>query len=149
MVTRDGAEDAHLGVPYPRALCYLYKLTVTSSCSLAFIVDDFPRLPILSKLIPGRLYHEVDKSLGKRIRQLSSNTSYQKLHFGGRRRCGKGVKRLRAILDAPRRNASCEVDRFEVAQGMDPTCTQNPWAITAVLLCTAVQPLFLFFRVHT
>ena len=27
LVTRDGAEDAHLGVrvPYPRALCYLYK----------------------------------------------------------------------------------------------------------------------------
>ena len=43
---------------------------------------------------------------------------------------------------------SCEVDRFEVAQGMDTTCTQNPWAITAVLLCTAVQELFLFFRVH-
>ena len=63
--------------------------------------------------------------------------SYQKLHFGGRRRCGKGAKRLQAVLDAPRRNASCEVDRFEVAQGMDPMCTQNPWAIT-VLLCTAV-----------
>ena len=33
---------------------------------------------------------------------------------------------------------------------MDPTCTQNPWAITAVtvLLCTAVQQFFLFFRVH-
>ena len=41
--------------------------SLTSSCSLAFIVDDFPRLPILSKL---RLYHEVHKSLGKRIRQL-------------------------------------------------------------------------------
>ena len=50
---------------------------------------------------------------------------------------GKGAKRLQAVLDAPRRNASCEVDRFEVAQGMDPMCTQNPWAIT-VLLCTAV-----------
>ena len=55
---------------------------------------------------------------------------------------------LQAVLGAPRRNASCEVDRFEVAQGMDPMCTQNPWAIT-VLLCTAVQQLFLFFRVHT
>ena len=66
-----------------------------------------------------------------------TNTSYQKLHFGGRRRCGKGAKRLQAVLDAPRRNASCEVDRFEVAQGMDPMCTQNPWAIT-VSLCTAV-----------
>jgi len=33
---------------------------------------------------------------------------------------------------------------------MDPLCAQNPWAITAVLLCTAVQR-FLFFRVlvHT
>ena len=77
------------------------------------------------------------------------NTSYQKLRFGGRRRCGKGAIRLQAVLDAPRRNASCEIDRFEVAQGMNPTCTQNPWAITAVLLCTAVQQLFLFFRVHT
>ena len=43
---------------------------------------------------------------------------------------------LQAVLDAPRRNASCEVDRFEVAQGMGPMCTQNPWAITAVLLRT-------------
>ena len=32
---------------------------------------------------------------------------------------------------------------------MDPMCTQNPSAITAVLLCTAAQQLFLFFRVHT
>ena len=101
-----------------------------------------------SYLVPGGLYHEVYTSLGMRIRQLSFNTSYLKLHFGGRRRCGKGVKRLRAILYAPRHNASCEVDRFEVAQGMDLTCTQNPWAITAVLLCTAVQQLFLFLRVH-
>ena len=31
---------------------------------------------------------------------------------------------------------------------MDPMCAQNPWAITAVLLCTAVQQFFLFFRVH-
>ena len=33
---------------------------------------------------------------------------------------------------------------------MDPMCAQNPWAITAVLLCTAVQQ-FLLFRVlvHT
>ena len=31
---------------------------------------------------------------------------------------------------------------------MDATCTQNPWAITAILLCT-VQQFFLFFRVHT
>ena len=31
-------------------------------------MDDFPRLPILSKLIG--CYHEVHKSLGKRIRQL-------------------------------------------------------------------------------
>ena len=92
-----------------------------------------------SYVVPGGLYHEVHKSLGMRIRQLSFNTSYQKLHFGGCRRCGKGVKRLRAILYAPRRNASYEVDRFEVAQGMDPTCTQNPWAITAVLLCRHVS----------
>ena len=32
-----------------------------------------------------------------------------------------------------------------LAQGMDGLCTQNPWAITAVLLCIAVQQ-FLFFR---
>ena len=31
---------------------------------------------------------------------------------------------------------------------MDPMCAQNPWAITVVLLCTAVRQLFLFFRVH-
>ena len=30
LVTRDGAEDAHLRVPYPRALCYLYKPNILS-----------------------------------------------------------------------------------------------------------------------
>ena len=49
---------------------------------------------------------------------------------------------FRAVLDAPRRNASWEVCRFEVTQGMDPMCAQNPWAIAAVLLCTAVPFVF-------
>ena len=36
--------------------------SLTSSCSLAFIVDEFPSLPILSKT--HGLYDQVDKSLG-------------------------------------------------------------------------------------
>ena len=64
-------------------------------------------------------------------------------------RCDKRVKRLPAVVDGPRRNTTCEVCRLEAAQGMDPMCTQNPWAITAVLLYTAGQKLFLLFRVHT
>ena len=48
-LARDGAEDAHVRVPYPRAMCY--STSLTSSCSLAFIVDEFPRSPILSKLM--------------------------------------------------------------------------------------------------
>ena len=49
LVTRDGDEDAHLRVPYLVA-CAI-STSLTSSCSQAFIVDDFPRLPTLSKLI--------------------------------------------------------------------------------------------------
>ena len=49
LVTRNGAEEAHVRVPYPRALSN--STSLTSSCSLAFIVDEFPRLPILSKLM--------------------------------------------------------------------------------------------------
>ena len=45
-----------------------------------------------------------------------------------------------AVLDAPPRNATGRSIEVEVAQRMDPTCAQNPWAITAVLLlCTAVS----------
>ena len=49
LVTRDGAEDAHVRVLY-LVLC-ANSTSLTSSCSLAFIVDEFPRLPILSKLM--------------------------------------------------------------------------------------------------
>jgi len=41
---------------------------------------------------------------------------------------------LGAVRDALRRNASWEVCRFEVAQGMDPMCAQNPWDIAGVRL---------------
>ena len=71
----------------------------------------------------------------------------------------KRVKRIRALRDAPRRNASWEVSRFKVAQDKDPMCAQNLWAIATVLLCTAVLctsvlciavKQFLFYRVlHT
>ena len=48
LVTRDGAEDAHVRLTL--VLC-ANSTSLTPSCSLAFIVDEFPRLPILSKLI--------------------------------------------------------------------------------------------------
>ena len=54
LVTRDGDEDAHLRVPYLVA-CAI-STSLTSSCSLAFTVDDFPRLPILSKLIGSTMW---------------------------------------------------------------------------------------------
>ena len=49
LVTRDGAEDA-MSVYLTLVLC-ANSTSLTSSCSLAFIVDEFPRLPILSKLM--------------------------------------------------------------------------------------------------
>ena len=62
LVIRDGAEDAHVRVYLTLVFC-ANSTSLTSSCSLAFILDEFPRLPILSKLISW-LYHEVHKSLG-------------------------------------------------------------------------------------
>ena len=47
---------------YLTLVLYANSTSLTSSCSLAFIVDEFPRLPILSKL--NGLYDEVYKSLG-------------------------------------------------------------------------------------
>ena len=52
LVTRDGAEDA--GPPMSVYLTLVFcanSTSLTSSCSLAVIVDEFPRLPILSKLM--------------------------------------------------------------------------------------------------
>ena len=48
-VTRDGAEDAHVRVPYPRALCKPYKPNLFLQPSLRR--RRVPRLPILSKLM--------------------------------------------------------------------------------------------------
>ena len=49
MVTRDGAEDSHVRVPYPRALCKLYKPNLFLQPSVHR--RRVPRLPILSKLM--------------------------------------------------------------------------------------------------
>ena len=49
LVTRGGAEDAHVRVPYPRALCKLYKPNLFLQPSVHR--RRVPRLPILSKLM--------------------------------------------------------------------------------------------------
>ena len=54
-----------------------------------------------------------------------------------------------AVLDAPPRNASWKVVDFEVAQGMDPMCAQNPWATAAfVVYSSAAVPFFSSTRTH-
>ena len=60
LVTRDGAEDAHVRVPYPRALCKLYKPNV-------FLQPSIHRRRVSKVAYPVEthgLYHEVHKSLG-------------------------------------------------------------------------------------
>ena len=59
LVTRDGAEDAHLRVPYPRALCKLYKPNL-------FLQPSIHRRRVSKVVYPVEthgLYHEVHKSL--------------------------------------------------------------------------------------
>ena len=59
LVTRGGAEDAHVRVPYPRALCYLYKPNF-------FLQPSLPRRRVSKVACPFEthgLYHEVHKSL--------------------------------------------------------------------------------------
>ena len=61
MVTRDGAEDAHVRVPHPRALCYLYNPNL-------FLQPSLPRRRVSKVACPVEthgLYHEVHKSLGR------------------------------------------------------------------------------------
>ena len=60
LVTRDGAEDAHVRVPYPRALCKLYKPNVFLQPSLHHRRDSKVAYPVETY----GLYHEVHKSLG-------------------------------------------------------------------------------------
>ena len=43
LVTRDGAEDSYISVYLTLVPCAISP-SLTSSCSLAFIVDDFPKL---------------------------------------------------------------------------------------------------------
>ena len=60
LVTRDGAEDAHVRVPYPRALCLLYKPNL-------FLQPNLRRRLVSKVAYPVEthgLYHEVHKSLG-------------------------------------------------------------------------------------
>ena len=60
LVTRDGAEDAHVRVPYPRALCKLYKPNL-------FLQPSLHRRRVSKVAYPVKthgLYHEVHKSLG-------------------------------------------------------------------------------------
>ena len=60
LVTRDGAEDAHVRVPYPRALCKLYKPNLFLQPSLHRRRVSNVAYPIETR----ELYHEVHKSLG-------------------------------------------------------------------------------------
>ena len=46
---------------YLTLVLFANSTSLTSSCSLAFIVDEFPRLPPVET---HGLYHEVHKSLG-------------------------------------------------------------------------------------
>ena len=60
LVTRDGAKDAHVRVPYPRALCKLYKPNL-------FLQPSLHRRRLSKVAYPVEthgLYHEVHKSLG-------------------------------------------------------------------------------------
>ena len=60
LVARDGAEDANVRLPYPRALCQLYKPNL-------FLQPSLHRRRVSKVAYPVEthgLYHEVHKSLG-------------------------------------------------------------------------------------
>ena len=59
LVTRDGAEDAHVRVPYPRAFSYLYKPNLFLQPSLHGGRFSKVAYPVETH----GLYHEVHKSL--------------------------------------------------------------------------------------
>ena len=66
LVTRDGAEDAHVRVPYPHVLCQLYTPNLFLQPNLRRRRGSKVAYPVETH----GLYHEVHKSLGLLLRQM-------------------------------------------------------------------------------
>ena len=107
LVTRDGAEDANVRVPYPRALCYLYKPNLFLQPSLHRGRFSKVAYPVETH----RLYHEVHKSLGKRIRQLRAPSLLDSSGFvpllllQAPRQAGGDCSALSALFSYPCKNS--------------------------------------------